>query len=137
MGVVLKHLSVLQPALPEKKLVGTKNGRDQVERNLPQITFVDVVIPEFILDEDRHLRACQIKETSYVPSRIEGQVADNVGQRVIFSYFVSRGREKGEQDLVCRVLSPDCFDERASLFKLPQRCSMKPHILCGTINLLL
>ena len=81
---------------------------------------VEVVVPEFILDEEGHHGPYRPKKAAGVAYGVQRQVANDVGSVVVFTHFVARRREEREQNLILRVLVPNAFDQRTPLFELTE-----------------
>ena len=75
---VAQHMSV-RTAIPlEKYLPATENGGNAVHRNTTLMQFVQIVLPELVLDEECHAGIHDIQELLHISRLVERQVADNV-----------------------------------------------------------
>ena len=90
---------------------------------------MQIVVPEFVLDEESHDRTNGAQEAAGIGHGVDGQVGDDVGTLVVLSHLIARGREEGEQNLVFGMLQADALDDRTSLLELAKRGGMHPHIL--------
>ena len=61
---------------------------------------VHVVVPELILDEERHHRSDGTQETACVAHRVERQVTHDVGSLVVLTHLIARGREERKQNFI-------------------------------------
>ena len=93
--------------------------------------------PELILDEESHHRTYQSKETDGVQPSIHRHITDDISSLIVLAYLITRRRIEGKQNLILRIVLTDTFHQRSSLFKLTERCSMKPNVLSVRIHLLL
>lgn len=127
-GVGAEHAAEESAVGPEEYLVGAENGRDDVGGNLSSPQLAQVVAPELIFDEDGYRRFQQVEKAAYVARQVKGQVAHQVGQRIVFPHLISRRGEKRESDFLVGVLFFYLFDKRTSLFKLTQRRGVYPDV---------
>ena len=84
------------------------------------LQYVQVVIPELILDEKSHYWPHQPQESYGIDWRVDRQIADDVGTFVVLAHFIARRREKGEQNLVFGMLASQAFHDRPSLLELSE-----------------
>ena len=104
-GEAVEHTTVLATIPLEEYLVGTEDAGDAVDRHMAVLQDVEVVVPELVLDEERHDGTHRTQEADGVDGGVERQVADDVGTLVVLAHLVARGREEGQQDLVLRILA--------------------------------
>ncbi len=127
-GEILLELFPEPSAIPlEEILPGTENGGEDVGLRTPSLQCFEVVVPEFVFDEEDRVGIDVEDETSHVARRVHGQVADGVGQCVVLSYLVARGREEGHQHLMVGMASAILFEHGPGLLKLTQAGSVEPH----------
>ena len=113
----------------EEHLVRTEDTRDTINGNVAVFQDVQVVVPELILDEERHHRMYGTQEATGIGDSVERQVADDVSTLVVLTNLVARRREERQQYLVLRMLTAQLLHQRTALFELTQRGSMEPHVL--------
>ena len=77
-------------------------------------------IPELVFDKDSDFRFDDVEESVGSSLCVERNVADDVGSFIVFPHFVTRWREKSEQDFVFRMVFPDEFHEWASLLEFSE-----------------
>ena len=92
------------------------------------LKYYDEIEPELILDKKGHFRFYQAEKAHHVSWRIKGKIANDICTTVILADFVSRGREKGQQNLVFRMFPAETFHQGTSLLKFAQTGCMEPHI---------
>ena len=136
MGEAVEHTAILTAIPLEEHLIRTEDARYTIHGHSTVLENMHVVIPELVLDEESHHRTDGTKETTGVGDGVEGQVTDDVGPLVVLTHLIARRREKGEQDLVLRMVAAELFHQRASLLKLSQRGRMEPHVLRAGVYLL-
>ena len=96
LAVKMQNLPVTPGLVLKKQLIIPKDGRNQINRNPPEIGFMDVIIPKFVFDENGKRRFDQIEKCGHLLGRIERQITDNVGIRILFSHFIAGRRKKGQ-----------------------------------------
>ena len=132
----VQHATILTAIPLEEHLIGTEDARHAIDRHATMLQDMQVIIPELILDKESHHRSHRAQETTRIGDGVQRQIANNVGTLIILAHFIARRREERQQNLILRMLTAQLLHQRASLFKLTQRSSMEPHILCFRINLL-
>ena len=90
--------------------------------------FIEIILPEFILDEECHAGIDNIEELLHIARLVKRKIAHHVGTTVVLAYFVARRRKEGKQDAIVGVLGTDFFYQGTPLLKLAQRSGMKPYI---------
>jgi hypothetical protein len=92
-------------------------------------------MPVLVFDEECFFGLHQLKELFCISAGVNRKVHHNISLMfVIFSDFVTRWRKKGEQNAVFRKSFSDFFNQRTTLFKLTQRCTMHPNVACVGFN---
>ena len=137
MGETLQYVTVLTAVPAEEDLSGTENAADAIDGYAAVFQNMQVVIPELVLDEERHHGADVAQEATGIGDGVQRQVADDVGAGIILAYLIARRREERQQDFVLGVILTQLFHQRTALFELSQRGSMEPHVLGVGIDLLL
>ena len=127
-GEARQHLGIVAAVPLEEHLVLAEDARHAVGGHATVLQHVEVVVPEFILDEEGHHRSDRAQEAAGIAHRVERQVADDVGALIVFSHLVARGREEGKQDFVFGMGGADALHQRAPLLKLSKRGGMKPDV---------
>ena len=136
-GEAVEHTAVLASVPAEEDLIRTEDTRHTVDRHVAVLEDVEVVIPELVLDEERHHRTYRTEEADGIDGRVKGQIADDVGTLIVLAHLIARRREERQQNLVVRMLATQLFHEWTALLELTQRGSMKPHIARRGVYLLL
>ena len=135
-GEAGEHTAVA-PSVPlEEDLLGAEDARHAVGGYAAVLEHMQEVVPELVLDEECHHGAHDAQELARIAYGVDGQIADDVGSLVVLAHLIARGREEGKQYLVLGVLAAHLFHQRAALFELAQRRSMKPDVAVGWVNLL-
>ena len=89
MSKAVQHATIL-PAVPLKEhLVRTENARYTINRHIPVFQDMQIIIPELILDEERHHRTDGPKETTGVRNGIQRQIGDDIGTLIILTYLIA------------------------------------------------
>ena len=131
-----QHFAVLSAVPAEENLVGTEDGADAIDRNIAVAQDMEVVIPELILDEERHFRSYGAQESACIVWSVERKIADDVSPLVILSHLIARWREEREEDFEFRTFLSESLDNGASLFKFTQRGGMKPYVSSVRVHFL-
>ena len=137
MGKAVEHTTILTSVPTEEDLVRTENAGHAIDGYAAVFQDMQVVIPELVLDEERHHGADITQEATGIGDGVQRQVADDVGAGIILAYLIARRREECQQDFVLRMILSQLFDQRTALFELSQRGSMEPHVLGVGVDLLL
>ena len=116
----MEHTAILAAVPLEEYLVGTEDAADAIHGHVPVLQDVQVVVPELVLDEERHHGTDSPQEAARIGNRVERQVADDVGSLVVLAHLVAAGREERQQDFILRVVASQLFHEWSSLLKLTQ-----------------
>src|SRR5699024_8434769 len=133
---VAQHMSV-RTAIPlEEYLSAAENGRNAVHRNTALVQFVQIVLPELVLDEECHAGIHDIQELLHIAGLVERQVTDNVCPPIILADLIARRREESQQNTVIRIFGTNFLNQRPSLLELPQRSGMEPYIAHVLLQLL-
>jgi hypothetical protein len=112
----------------EEDLFRPEYRADAIYRYSTMPQDVQVVIPEFVLYEERLHRSHGTQEPSCVSNSIHWQVTDEVCPFVMLSDLISRRREKSKKNLPVRIYAAVFLHDRSSLFEFAQRSCMEPHI---------
>ena len=88
-GEALQHVGILTTIPAEEHLSGTEDAADAVDGNAPVLQDVQVVVPELVLDEERHHGTDGAQEATGIGNGVKGQVADDVGTLIVFAYLVA------------------------------------------------
>ena len=127
-GEARQHLGIA-PSVPlEEHLVPAEDARHAVGGHTAVLQHMQVVVPELILDEERHHRAHRAQEAAGVAHGVERQVAHDVGARIVLPHLIARGREERKQDLVFGMDLAQTLHERTPLLELSQRGGVKPDV---------
>ena len=121
-------LAIRSAAGSEKELAGAKDAGNQVGGNPPATQLVKGVQPKFVLDEEGNRRADKVEEPADAARKVEGEVADDVGARIIAADVVARGGEEREDDFVVGVVLANGLKQGPPLLKLTERGSVKPDV---------
>ena len=90
MGEAVEHAAILPSVPAEEHLVGPEDGADAVGGYASVFEYVQVVVPELVLDEERHLGTYKAEEAPGVGDGVEGEVADDVGALVVLAHLIAR-----------------------------------------------
>ena len=71
MGEAVEHTAILAAIPLEEHLVGTEDTADAIDRHVPVLQNVQVVIPELVLDEERHHGTDSPQEAAGIGNRVE------------------------------------------------------------------
>ena len=132
----LQHASIACSIPAEENFIAAEDAAHAIYRDTMLVAGVDYVVPEFILDEERHLGLHQTEETGHIAWRIHGQIADDVGSFIILAHFITGGAEECEQYLILGMKATETLHQGTSLLKLSQGGSMEPYVALVLINLL-
>ena len=135
-GEAFQHVGIVAAIPAEEDLVGAEDARHTVGRYAAVAEYVEIVIPELILDEERHHRSHRAQKAPCVADRVKREIANDVGSLIVFAHLIARRREEGEQDLVLGMLLADALHQRASLLELSKRGGMNPNVFGIGIYLL-
>jgi len=89
-GEALQHIGIAAAIPAEEDLVGPEDARHAVGRHATMTEYVEIVIPELILDEERHHWSHRAQEAPCVADRVEREIADDVGSLIVFAHLVAR-----------------------------------------------
>ena len=134
-GETLQYAAIPASIPLEEHLLRSENARHAICRYVTVFQYVQVVVPELILDEECHDRFYCTQERNGVAPSVDGQVADDVRSLIVLAHLISRWREKGEQDFVFRMFLAYSFHKRPTLLELSERRRMEPDILGIVVNL--
>ena len=137
MGETLQHVTVLTSVPAEEYLSRTEDAADAIDGYTTVFQDMQVVIPELVLDEERHHGTDGSQEATCIGNGVQRQVANDVGSGIVLAHLIARGREERQQDFVLGMILSQLFDQRTALFELSQRGSMEPHVLGVGVDLLL
>ena len=132
----LQYMSILTSIPLEEHLFRTEDTGHAIYWHITVTKYMKVVIPEFVLDEERHLRTDGTQEAACIGNSVQRQISDNVGTFVVLPHLIAGWREECQEYLVFGMVTTQLFHQWASLFKLSERCSMKPYITSIRVNLL-
>ena len=90
------------------------------------LNFMQVMVPEFILNEQHQPWLYRIQKTPCMHCGIHRQVKDLIGNRMRFAYFISRWRKKTNQYGMRGIQGFQLFEHRQSLFKFAEGSSVHP-----------
>ena len=136
-GKAVQYASVATSIPLEEHLFRSEDARHTIYRHLSVFEDVQVVVPKLILDEECHDWTYGTQETACIHDRVKGQIGNDICAFIVFAHLIARRREERQQNLIFRMFTLQLFHERTPLFKLTQRCSMKPYILRVRIHFLL
>ena len=89
MGEAFQYLAVLTTVPAEEYLSVAENAGYAIYGYVTMLQDMQVVVPEFVLDEESHFRTYGTQEAACVGDGVEWQVADNVGSLVILAHLVA------------------------------------------------
>ena len=90
---------------------------------------VEVVVPEFILDEEGAFRTREAYKLAGVERRVERKVTNYISAGVILSYLVAGWGKEGEKNLLVRLFSTQALHQRTPLLKFAERGGVKPNVV--------
>ena len=85
------------------------------------------MVPKFVFDKDCRIGLEGADQPAGMLTGIGRKIEDVVRSRIMLADFISRRREKGEQNSGIGFQLFDFFDHRPALFELPQRGRMNPY----------
>ena len=88
-GEALEHMSVGSAVPAEEDLVGTEDAADAIDRHATMAQDVNIVVPELVFDEECHGGAHGAQEAQCVGWCVDGQVADEVGELIVFAHLIA------------------------------------------------
>ena len=135
-GEAFQHLFIITSVPTEEHLSRTEDGRHAVRRDLTAPQLAQIILPELVLDEERHAGTGQVHETPDVTRCVKRQVTHHVGSLVILPYLVARRREERQQQLILRMQPTDFLHQRTPLLELAQRGGVEPQVAGGRVHLL-
>ena len=106
---IFQHIAISSSIPFKEYLSTTENGRYAIYWNTTFMKFIQIILPEFVLDEERHARVCNIQELLHIPRFIKRQIAYNVRSPVMLAHFVTGRREKSKQYLIIGIFFPNHF----------------------------
>ena len=132
----VEHTTILAAIPLKEHLILAEDARHTIYRHIAMLKYVQVVVPELVLDKESHHWTNRTKETSSISDCVEWQIGDNVGTLIVLSNLVARRREERKKNLVLRMILAQLFHQRATLFELTKRSCVEPHILGIGVDLL-
>ena len=114
-------------AIPAEEIgIGLQDERDVEQGDASVLQSPHIVDPKLIFEEESGHKMATSHPLCGMVRRIGGQINDLIGYRVVFADFITRGREKRQQDFILRKLLFYRFDDRTPLLKLTKGSSMEP-----------
>ena len=104
-GEAFQHTPILPTIPAEEHLARTEDAAHAVGGHTAMFQDMEVVVPELILDEERHAGTHQSQEAARVAGGIKRQIADDVGSLVVLAHLIARWREECQQNLILWVLA--------------------------------
>ena len=89
MGEAVEHTAILTAIPLEEHLIGTEDARHTIHGHPTVLEDMQVVVPELVLDEERHHRTDGTKETTGVGDGVERQVTDDIGPLVVLTHLIA------------------------------------------------
>jgi len=89
MGEAPEHVGILTTVPAEEDLVGSEDAGDAIDGDAAMAQDVQVVVPELVLDEERHDGSDGAQEAACVADGVEWQVADDVGTGIVLAHLVA------------------------------------------------
>ena len=89
LGETLQHTRIGTSVPPEENLVGTEDAAHAIGGNTAMLQDMQIVVPEFVLDEESHHGTNRAQEPAGIGHRVDGQVGDNVGTLVILAHLIA------------------------------------------------
>jgi hypothetical protein len=89
MREAVQYATILSAIPLEEHLVRTEDARYTINRHIPVLQDMQVVIPELILDEESHHRTYSPQETPGVGDGIQRQITDDIGSLVVLSHLIA------------------------------------------------
>ena len=111
----------------EEVLLRAEDGGEEVGGDLAAAELAEVVVPEFVFDEEGRHGAVGVEQAACVARGVHGEVGDAVGQGVVLAHLVARGGEEGEQDFGVGMPLAVGLEHGARLLELAQAGGMEPH----------
>ncbi len=87
---VTQHMSVGTAIPLEEYLSAAENGGNAVHRNTALVQFVQIVLPELVLDEECHTGIHDIQKLLHIAGLVERQITDDVCPPVILADLIAR-----------------------------------------------
>ena len=93
-----------------------------------------VIVPELVLDEESDTGTYGAQETQGIGGGVDGEVADEVSEFVVLAYFVARGGEEGEEDLLMGIYLAILLYDGTPLLELTEGGGMEPCVVGGRVH---
>ena len=90
MGEAIQHAPILATIPLEEHLIRTENARHAIHGHIAMLEDMQIVIPELILDKERHDRTYQTQETNGIDGSVQRQIADDVGSLIVLTHLIAR-----------------------------------------------
>ena len=133
---VAQHVPI-RTAVPFKEnLPAAKDGRHAINGDAALMQLIQIVLPKLILDKKRHAGIHQVKKLPHIARFVERQITHDIRPPVVLAHFITRRRKECQQNTIIRIFGTYLLNQRASLFKLSQRGSVKPDITRILLQLL-
>ena len=92
----MQHLAILLAVPAEEYLILTEYARHAIYWHSTMLQNVEVVVPELLLDEERHNRTHCTQEAARVANGVKRQIAHDVGTLIVLAHLIARRREEGK-----------------------------------------
>ena len=82
-------MTVLATIPAEEHLTWTEDAADTIDGNATMAQDVQIVVPELVLNEERHHRTDGTQEATGIGNGVEWQVADDIGTLVVLAHLIA------------------------------------------------
>ena len=89
LGETFQYTRIGTSVPTEENLIGTENAAHTIGGHAAVLQDVEIVVPEFVLDEKSHHGAHRAQETAGIGHRIDGQIGDNVGSLIVLAHLIA------------------------------------------------
>ena len=112
----------------EEELAGAEDAGHKVGGDASAPQLVERVQPKLVLDKKGEGGADTVEETADAAWKVEREVADDIGARVVSANVVARGGEEREDDFVIGVALADSLKQGPPLLEFTERGGVEPDV---------
>ena len=84
-----QYATVLMTVPTEEYLIIAENAANTIHRYTTVLEDMQVVVPELVLNKERHLRTNGAQEATRIRDSVQREVADNISSLVVLTHLIA------------------------------------------------